>query len=956
MPQREPEILNTNLPEGKWDHSVLQKVQNFVSTNNTYELANTLLSSCTKLSDFETEDKLGNVEFLIQTIHNSLQQHSNDPALFTFHSLISVGVIAESRSIHRSLEKTLSKTLAKPLQRLLSSSENYEQKRNPFEPESTDNSRNTAAPSTLSSNRQEDLIAWEENDESNHFNSNFNANAKTNIPLNPKQPLPTQYSSTSHLLDDDINVEIFRSFCLTPIRPGSNNSGMSSRTPSSGLNSSWSPRTTSSASMSDTSGSEYLSDSEDGCAWINSRTFENSINAPPKPTKRPPKSLLIDTNITTETQPCLPELKLITAQKTVEHRHQRLLLGEIANGKSCLQVCALLDIFGMKPHLSGLIKESGQEYIETFGVSLVHQLLEIGEIEEAVFVISKSFESRDYILDQEIIPLLLISRDLAIVHEFVGSLQEVCIATLNIVDQAFSRLLSQWDDKGYFGISPGQVYFDTAIPDLFFSQRLDQLLETQPKFRTALVEIAVSLMMRFDLEPSIVQPEPQFPCITTFVQYITAITLLDNIPISEGFGSSLGGERMAESDSIKSSWMMLPFVINLIQGDQKTQSLVIRYCIFDKGDRITANYLAAKMNIGEVYLRWIYWSNVKASQQESDSDIATKAGTISFSESSYFEDTQSLLDVDDLESIRWSIADKPELTQATPRWDAPSTLSRPKTQNVELYPNLTSTERRTSQLFYKLPPETTVIFVDKASQFERLSKSLSYSRVVGMDSEWLSIREQNQTQDRVEEYTWFTDEMIDTSRKKYKNNGYKKHIPRRTALLQLACDHDDCVYLIDTAKFSRDLSERFGLLLADLFSNPTIQKIAYSWEYDRELLEITFPLLKQRRYRLRNLIDLRYIWIRTTTNPYSVEDSFAIGDTMNNMVNRGRKLSSESIDGHAEYLEAWSEASQGCTMKRPPHGGLSGLVQMFLGKSLNKTEQCSNWERRPLTKKQLYYA
>ena len=39
-----------------------------------------------------------------------------------------------------------------------------------------------------------------------------------------------------------------------------------------------------------------------------------------------------------------------------------------------------------------------------------------------------------------------------------------------------------------------------------------------------------------------------------------------------------------------------------------------------------------------------------------------------------------------------------------------------------------------------------------------------------------------------------------------------------------------------------------------------------------------------------------------------------------------------------------------------PRGGLTGVVETFLNRSLNKKQQLSNWEQRPLTDEQTKYA
>ena len=57
-------------------------------------------------------------------------------------------------------------------------------------------------------------------------------------------------------------------------------------------------------------------------------------------------------------------------------------------------------------------------------------------------------------------------------------------------------------------------------------------------------------------------------------------------------------------------------------------------------------------------------------------------------------------------------------------------------------------------------------------------------------------------------------------------------------------------------------------------------------------------------------------------------------------------ISTESHDGETTGVDGWKK----------PASGLSWLVKRYLGKALDKSQQLSNWERRPLHPQQIKYA
>ncbi|KAI9256967.1 hypothetical protein BY458DRAFT_535302 [Sporodiniella umbellata] len=138
-------------------------------------------------------------------------------------------------------------------------------------------------------------------------------------------------------------------------------------------------------------------------------------------------------------------------------------------------------------------------------------------------------------------------------------------------------------------------------------------------------------------------------------------------------------------------------------------------------------------------------------------------------------------------------------------------------------------------------------------------------------------------------------------------------IPLRTALMQIASDVGGYIFLLDfktifssSNKLLYKLTEK---ILQFLFEDEEITKIAYDFTGDFQLLYQSIPCSKQ--WDVVKLIDLKSV-----TSPPT------------------------------------ADAENGL----PIIGGLSGVVDTYLGRALNKRQQCSNWEQRPLTEEQAIYA
>ncbi|KFP87855.1 putative exonuclease mut-7, partial [Acanthisitta chloris] len=143
----------------------------------------------------------------------------------------------------------------------------------------------------------------------------------------------------------------------------------------------------------------------------------------------------------------------------------------------------------------------------------------------------------------------------------------------------------------------------------------------------------------------------------------------------------------------------------------------------------------------------------------------------------------------------------------------------------------------------------------------------------------------------------------------------------RVALLQLALR--DQVFLLDLPRLLEQAEaegemEKLHHFIQMLYSDAAITKLGYGMSGDLSSLAGTCSALKDMEKQARGVIDLL------------------------------------TVDKQGDGLSP--EHSHEESGVRQPGKGLSLLVQHVLGKPLDKTEQLSNWEKRPLREEQILYA
>lgn len=183
--------------------------------------------------------------------------------------------------------------------------------------------------------------------------------------------------------------------------------------------------------------------------------------------------------------------------------------------------------------------------------------------------------------------------------------------------------------------------------------------------------------------------------------------------------------------------------------------------------------------------------------------------------------------------------------------------------------------------FYTLPPHVQYKMVDSLESLMHMKDILSVSNICGIDTEWVPT--------------------------------FAKAGEVKTALMQISCDVEDVVFLLDLKTiFEPQATRLYNVtvkILQLFFEDENILKIAYDFGGDFDLLHKSIP--SSSSWHVSRLLDLKSI----RNMPKSPRDP---GETI--------------------------------------VGGLTGVATTFLGVKLNKRQQLSNWEKRPLTEEQAIYA
>ncbi|KAM8873019.1 exonuclease mut-7 homolog [Synchiropus picturatus] len=143
----------------------------------------------------------------------------------------------------------------------------------------------------------------------------------------------------------------------------------------------------------------------------------------------------------------------------------------------------------------------------------------------------------------------------------------------------------------------------------------------------------------------------------------------------------------------------------------------------------------------------------------------------------------------------------------------------------------------------------------------------------------------------------------------------------KVSLIQLAVP--DQVFLLDLSTKGLSKHQDVISLIQDLFSDPTVIKLGYGVAGDLKCLMATWQSVLEQPLKIMGLIDLLHIHKKIKF--------------------RKPKM---SPNGSRAVL-----VGEGSSEK-----GLSLLVLQVLGKPLDKTEQLSHWEKRPLRTSQIRYA
>ncbi|UJR21530.1 hypothetical protein I4U23_024615 [Adineta vaga] len=253
---------------------------------------------------------------------------------------------------------------------------------------------------------------------------------------------------------------------------------------------------------------------------------------------------------------------------------------------------------------------------------------------------------------------------------------------------------------------------------------------------------------------------------------------------------------------------------------------------------------------------------------------------------------EQLINKDDIVTVRHWITQSNRPLHTLPHWMQRYIRTKPTTNSLNQ-----NFVQNISTNFYKIPlNDSQITFVDSMPKYECL-----FDRLFNVNSEHQDI------------YIGF-----DCEWKPMFNNTTTSE--QRISVMQIA--FDDHIFLLDMFHFFRTCdSKSIQQRLADrLFDDDHVTILCYGFRADASMLTSSYPIFTQVLASGKTLLDLSLVQhdlmlIQRDIFPYVMTDNTPSKDK-----------------------------------------GLSELVRLCFGKALDKSEQCSNWERRPLRTAQIHYA
>ncbi|KAF9584565.1 Exonuclease mut-7 [Lunasporangiospora selenospora] len=670
-------------------------------------------------------------------------------------------------------------------------------------------------------------------------------------------------------------------------------------------------------------------------------------------------------------------------------QHRQKLLDEISFKKSVLQVYTAIEVFELQKDLKQPMRDM------TYGGELARQLFEMKRYGECAFVLSHylGYETRatpppnasviGCKLEMDLVPRLLERKDITdLLSNYVSGDYDACFRVLDHINYQLDFIFQEWSISTKDLLQPNQEHFTDVLP-------IHQIWT--PGVQTTLVMAALQLVVNLGLfehlhpdldnvekvveltlePPRIIQE--RCPVLSIFIRFCYIVTLLDISATDPPLpNKDVNSRLMATKDQETDLWLFDPDtdptskddkggaggdengggnetpyyvtrIIQLVDTNTILQQILIHYCLVVE-DAYHARYFTEKLNLEAIYKERSQIQERKLARRRlwGDSSTATMARVapesahlaVPPSSTSRSGSRATTASGDPAFNRNKTVSGHGQRASPTPR-----ALTPFPSVPLHLLP------------YYELPTTARIVVVDGVARLKELSRALRQTRVVGMDTEWLP----------------------DVPRFEHLRPG------QRTAIVQLACDYIDTVFLVDVLAFldnpewvhAQDDSQDYLTpqkqlvhVLGSLFSDPNIRKIAYDWVGDQELLERTLPELMYEEYKLRNFMDMKTIRLE----PPKEDKTIPIGSPLSSVPSAPSSPSSiisARIQAKAKAkvktkmeavtLRRWT--TKGIPTWTPMvTGGLSGMLGVLGSCRLNKAQQCSNWEQRPLDDAQARYA